>query len=789
MPVVQTSEIAVDMSVFSTKAGTLDYLAPILTTATVLPLFRFATVDWCRDQTQILDDLAGKSWANGLLIVRSSAAAEDGEAASLAGKFLSIAGVSLASVDRAINDVIASYGDNATALDEVLIQPMLKNVALSGVAFSHDPNTGAPYIIINYELEGDTSAVTGGRGSSLRTRYHWRSERVEPPQGPLAEIIALVEEITSLTGDAAVDIEFAIDRSGRVFLFQARPLIIAPLVTETAREQEHRLTAIVDRVRRANRPHPYLHGRRTVFGVMPDWNPAEIIGTRPRPLALSLYRQIITDSIWAYQRHNYGYKNLRSFPLLVSFEGLPYIDVRVSFNSFIPADIEGSLADRLVDHYIDGLAKAPHLHDKVEFEIVHSCYTFDLPNRIRALKDAGFADAEIETLTLSLKSLTNRIIDRDTGLCRLDLDRVETLRARRETILASDLDDVSKIYWLLEDCKRYGTLPFAGLARGGFIAMQMLRSLVAVGIFDEQELAMFMSGIDTVSARMGRDLRTLDRPSFLERYGHLRPGTYDILSPRYDEAPDFYFPGAPDHDNVADDARAAPAFRLSLSQLRAISDLLLEHGLTNDVVGLFDFFETGIRGREYAKFVFSHSLSDALLLLRRLGERLGHSVDELSYMDIQCVYDAYITNQNIGDVLAASIATGKERHARTRQISLPPLIVDGSDVWSFELSPGEPNFITQKRCVGPVVTVERPDAMAGGIVMITSADPGFDWIFHRQIKGFVTAYGGVNSHMAIRASELGIPAVIGAGDVLFRRWSAAKSLEIDAANHLVRILR
>ena len=82
-------------------------------------------------------------------------------------------------------------------------------------------------------------------------------------------------------------------------------------------------------------PHPFLNGSRTVFGIMPDWNPAEIIGVRPTPLALSLYRELVTDAIWAYQRHNYGYKNLRSFPLLHHFHGLPYIDVRVSFNSFV----------------------------------------------------------------------------------------------------------------------------------------------------------------------------------------------------------------------------------------------------------------------------------------------------------------------------------------------------------------------------------------------------------------------------------------------------------------------
>lgn len=34
---------------------------------------------------------------------------------------------------------------------------------------------------------------------------------------------------------------------------------------------------------------------------------------------------------------------------------------------------------------------------------------------------------------------------------------------------------IEKIYWLLEDCKRYGTLPFAGVARVAFIAVQILR--------------------------------------------------------------------------------------------------------------------------------------------------------------------------------------------------------------------------------------------------------------------------------------------------------------------------
>ena len=135
---------------------------------------------------------------------------------------------------------------------------------------------------------------------------------------------------------------------------------------------------------------PFLVGKHTIYGIMPDWNPAEIIGKRPKPLALSLYQDLITNSIWAYQRHNYGYRNLRSHPLMVNFLGAPYIDVRVSFNSFIPSDLDDEIAGRLVDFYLDKLISHPSLHDKIEFEIVSSCFTFDLRDNLKNLENYGF---------------------------------------------------------------------------------------------------------------------------------------------------------------------------------------------------------------------------------------------------------------------------------------------------------------------------------------------------------------------------------------------------------------
>ena len=68
--------------------------------------------------------------------------------------------------------------------------------------------------------------------------------------------------------------------------------------------------------------------------------------------------------------------------------GVPYIDVRVSFNSFIPGDLDEELSSRLVDFYLNKLLESPFLHDKVEFEIVLSSFTFDLERESSSAKIA-----------------------------------------------------------------------------------------------------------------------------------------------------------------------------------------------------------------------------------------------------------------------------------------------------------------------------------------------------------------------------------------------------------------
>ncbi|MBF0305369.1 MAG: phosphoenolpyruvate synthase [Alphaproteobacteria bacterium] len=767
---------------FGTKAETLERVAALVKGAVVLPLRHFTVSEWRGGAGRVTAALRALPWTGRPLIVRSSCRAEDGMAGSLAGHFVSVPNVILASdFDDAVARVIAAFESGE---DQVLVQPMLEAVTASGVAFSRDPNTRAPYVVINHEDRGDTAAVTGGRGAGLATHVHWKE--APPPSDPrIAAVVRLVRELETLLGHDSLDVEFAFGPDGTLYLLQVRPLVLrgepVPIASHRAL-----LERVAQRVALGMRPDPFIHGRRTVYGVMPDWNPAEIIGVRPRPLALSLYRELVTDATWAYQRNNYGYKNMRSCPLLVHFHGLPYVDVRVSFNSFVPADIEDGLADRLVNYYIERLVERPHLHDKVEFDIIFSCYTPVLPEATEALKEHGFRDGDLEVLRQSLRRLTNNIIHHKRGLWRGDLDKLAVLERRRERLNGAAADPVTRIYWLLEDCKRYGSLPFAGLARAGFIAVQLLRSLVSIGVLSDADYQAFMTSLNSVGAQMRSDRLTLGRTPFLARYGHLRPGTYDILSPRYDEAPDLYFNWETGDGAGREDAGR---FALSLGQMRAIGRILEEHGLENDIVAFFDFLVAGIEGREYSKFVFTRNLSDALSLFRTYGESLGFTAEELSYADIGVVRELYVSCADPGALIEAGIGQGRARHALSSQIMLPPLITSRDDVWSFRVPDSEPNFVTLKSAVGPVTGHERKSGLAGAIVFIPNADPGFDWLFSHPVAGLVTAYGGANSHMAIRAGELGLPAVIGAGEVCYRRWAKAEMLSIDCANRKVTVVR
>lgn len=777
------------MMQLGTKAETLSAIHNKLKNAKVLPQVSFSVKEW-RVDSELYWPQCVKIWGDIPVIVRSSAINEDTKESSQAGKFESVTDVyGEKAFHEAVNTVIASFDDDNED-NQVLVQPMLDNVKLCGVAFTVDPNSLGNYYVVNYDESGSTSSITAGNSQDGKLLYVFKGKEEGVKPESIYRLCLTLKELEGLFGQDNLDVEFAVTEDDVLYIFQVRPLCLKGR-TADYQQQYSALKRIELKIRRDAVPKPYLCGDRDIYGVMPDWNPAEMIGIHPRSLAMSLYREVITDGIWAYQRDNYGYRNLRSFPLMVDFGGLPYIDVRVSFNSFVPAKLDEEISERLVNYYLERLADDPSKHDKVEFDIVFSCYTLDLPERIQILKEYGFSDKDIHEIILALRDVTNNIINFETGLWRKDYQKIEMLEKRYQGILDSDMGEIEKIYWLIEDCKRYGTLPFAGLARGAFIAVQMLESMVKKEIISKEDYQNFMNDVSTVSSNMKHDFAAMSRKEFLKKYGHLRPGTYDINSMRYDEAPELYFDwnGAPDSD-VED--RPIRKFSLSIEQMHRLKDMLNESGLNNDILGIMDFIKTVIEGREYGKFVFTRSVSKVIQMIGNMGESYGISREECAYLDIQVVRGLYASTGDVREELLKSIREGKEKFALAGTLVLPPILIDAEEVWRFYYPDTEPNYITMKKIEGKVIVLDdrmEKVNLTDKIVMIASADPGYDWIFSHRIKGFITMYGGANSHMAIRAGELGIPAVIGVGEKQFEKYQRADTLEINASARTMIILK
>ena len=166
----------------------------------------------------------------------------------------------------------------------------------------------------------------------------------------------------------------------------------------------------------------------------------------------------------------------------------------------------------------------------------------------------------------------------------------------------------------------------------------------------------------------------------------------------------------------------------------------------------------------------------------------GFSRSEMAFCDIHVISQILTTSENPKKIIERSVRNGEDRSQSNVRISLPPLIANPQDVWSFESPSNKPNFLTQRQVIGKVTAQLRRAELAGKIVLIPNADPGYDWIFSCGIIGLITAWGGANSHMAIRSSEIDLPAAIGVGERLYGTYARSNRLSLDCAGQRIIVV-
>ena len=755
----------------------------------VLDQRHFTVAAWQADKAGILTDVLS-AFPSQHLIVRSSAVGEDGSENSHAGAFDSVANVAPdeAMLSEAIQKVIESYGLQTSYESEVLVQPMAENIAVSGVIFSREINTGADYFAVNYDdFSGRTDTVTGGKSSKVLYIRRGHSESIHSDR--LFNLTKLTIFLEKATDCPSLDIEWGIDTAGRIYVFQVRPLTMARNWDE---ELHLPFNSIVDQAfeqiqSRWDSTEPDLFGSRPALSDMADWNPAEILGDLPTPLSSSLYREIITRRCWAEARAEMGYRDLTSHDLMVDVCGKQYIDIRLSLNSFLPADTDPGFARELIEYQLDKVTAERHLHDKLEFEVAITCTDFASHKRFREFIDEGFDPEKVNAFADTVLALTRQYLEAGvTGM--------ENTAARQKSITVGDkaqmgLLDISTLDQHLSELAEFGTLPFAILARHGFIGVSYLRSMVSEGMISAERADQFMRNVETITAAFIDDLSeltagSLSQDDFLRQYGHLRPGTYDIESLRYDEAPEFYL------SHAARALHSREKFSLTEKERASIAAGLQRLDISISPDDLIDYITAAIRLREQSKFDFTRYLSNLLASLKDWGQGMGLDRARMAYANVDDLLDFSKNRLNRKD-LEGRIDEAIARHNIHRMVRLPAVIVEPHDVNVVRLPMSKPNFITHQQRVAPSIYSQSlpSEQLDGKIVLIESADPGFDWLFTHSIAGLVTKYGGSNSHMAIRCAEFGIPAAIGCGDRLFEELKTSKLIELNCTGQLVRSIR
>ncbi len=769
--------------VISTKANTLSDLRGLVKKSYIEDIYIVYADRFYEEPDKVVREIQ-EQFPDEKIVCRSSSKSEDNMQTSNAGHFKSVLDVASSDGDAvrtAISDVFASYVDGditeeeksylAREHEQVLVQKQTGAVKLSGVVFTRDIIYNRPYYMVTYDDNGSTDSVTSGEGG--RTKWIAKNVSREFLDYDFWRLLTAVKEIEKIYEDVpALDIEFAILDDGTIVIFQVRPLAAALQIIAPMTDREFKDTKALAKCMYLDKFH--------ILSDMAFWNPAEIIGSNPRPLDYSLYRELITAHIWSAGLQPIGYQPVRN-ELMQKLGNKPYISVNYAFEGLTPAGLPDDLCYRLYQYYEEKLRADKTAHDKIEFEIIFNTYDFTTDDRLRELVNHGFTSTEIWQLHNALFDIAEQTLMHYDEICEEDLRSLEQMTKLRHELRANAPlaeTNIMKLYkyidQLLTSIKGHGTPQFTRQARCAFMARSFCRTLVEKGYFTKQEMDDFMLGIPTVASEFERDFDLyshgkMSREEFNHLYGHLRLGTYNIRSNSYR---DIYF-DVGTSNLTGNEKKKREAKTLDETRL---SKALEEAGMKCSPSQFMSFIRRATQNREYFKFEFTKSLSLMLDVIVRIGDVMAIAREDMSYLEIQDLLSYHSRNSYL-----QIIEDRRRMYHVNSYLVLPEVIFDVGDIDVIDIDDARPNFITNKIVEAPVINLDEHHDLdiTGKIVILTKADPGYDWIFAKGIAGFVTKYGGAASHMAIRCAEFGIPAAIGCGEKIYQRIKHMEVMHLD----------
>ena len=732
---------------YGNKAKNLEYVAK--NTDIEIPYFKEIYLNDLNNIENIVDSFSQK------IMIRSNSSSEDKDSSSSAGKYLSIGPIEktdLETIKKSWEMVINSYEEQDN--QSVIFQNYIENAKSVSVLTSYKVGSDSAYRTFSTYYGSETDAITSGKYSEINNFFMHRSFDILPKKYEKYNVyLKIITQLEDLFKNKQLDIEMVLDKNNSPQLLQVRPLMGKKLNKESIFEEKDVIDRNLKNYKKLNKTTADRFGTNQIYSNMSDMNPAEMIGKKPDNIAFGLYKFMFTDTTWNIQRGEFGYRKYSGGKLMELFNNVAYINVNHSLNSFLTRNLQKESCEEIINYQLNKLKENPHLHDSIEFDISRSSYVFDT----------------VEEFSKEYKNIISpsEIIKWHNDLIQIDTQNKSTLEKNKKIILRtfSKLDKNFE-YSKKENIKLIRdtmALPFTHHSRLGFVYFAQLNSLLEKEVISEDQKKLLLLSVNSVSTKMKADAyevkigkKTLE--GFLDVYGHIRAGNYNLLSSNLKNDLNFTESLINNSQQPLEDNILPKDIYTNIEEYFTINEIPLEAS------AWIDMFQEGISTREDSKFYYTKGIDG---ILNEVGEKNTSDRELFDLLDIE------FNEENTSDM-------------RLKNVLMPDLITSNEDFYFYEEMSKNGNYIGQGTVIGDVLLIEneanRPNNLENKIVVIPAADPGWDWIFNYKIKSLVTKYGGPNSHMAIRCAEHNIPAILGVGENNFTVISNSKSLKIDFSN-------
>ena len=223
-----------------------------------------------------------------------------------------------------------------------------------------------------------------------------------------------------------------------------------------------------------------------------------------------------------------------------------------------------------------------------------------------------------------------------------------------------------------------------------------------------------------MTSRMLDELNKKSKKIFLQKFGHLRPSTYDINSLSYNENYKAYF-NKTNTKNLVKNQK----FKFSTIQKEKIRKRLKNLNLFITTDNFIKFIEQSIIQRENSKFFFTKSIELIFCEIKKMGKKLNIPKNDLCYIDIKVIKNLYnnFTVSEVKKTLKENIKENKLNFNINKNLSLPNNIIDKKDIYSIFETDQKPSFIGDKNIKGDVFPLHKKNLnkkMENKIVCIKS---------------------------------------------------------------------